>query len=98
MKYEVIKNNIFKSEVIKVGKWKISTFSDFPHCDVLSADTETKLYYKDKLLTDDEAYNLYKINGQSWCKENIEVVPYAFMLADFENLLIFNNAEDFLTA
>lgn len=98
MKYEVIKNNIFKSEVIKVGKWKISTFSDFPHCDVLSADTETKLYYKDKLLTDDDAYNLYKINGQSWCKENIEVVPYAFMLADFENFLIFNNAEDFLTA
>ena len=92
------KSKLFKQEYYVEGTWRLDVAYLFPHCKQLGADTETKLYYKDKLLTEDEAYNLYKENGQKWCKENIEVKAYAFMLSDGENFALFQNCEDFLKA
>ena len=91
-------SKLFKDKFYVVGDWRLDVAYKFPHVKYLGADTETKLYYKDKLLTEEEAYNLYKENGQAWCKKNIEVKAYAFMLADGENFALFQNATDFLTA
>lgn len=91
-------SKLFKEKFYVVGEWRLDVAYKFPHCKYLGADTETKLYYNEKLLTEDEAYNLYKEKGQAWCKKNIEVKAYAFMLADGENFALFQNAEDFLTA
>lgn len=65
---------------------------------VIAADTETKLYYKDELLTEEQAYELNKKNGQTWTKSNIEVRCYAFMLAFDDKFALFQTAGDFLTA
>ena len=92
------KARFFSQPYYIVGNWKLDVASTFPRCNVLAADTETKLYYNDKLLTDDEVYEYYKVNGQAWVKDNIEVRCYAFMLSDGENFVLFQNAEDFLTA
>lgn len=88
----------FKDDFYLIGDWCFDKVSKFPHTKYISADTETKLYYNDKLLSEEEAYNLYKNNGQSWVKENIEVRAYAFTLADKNNFALFKNIEDFLTA
>ena len=92
------KSKLFKQEYYIEGMWRLDVAYKFPHCKYLGADTETKLYYNDKLLSEDEAYNLYKRHGQKWCKENIEVRAYAFMLSDGENFALFQNCQDFLTA
>lgn len=68
------------------------------HVDYIACDTETKLYYNGKLLTEDEAYYLYKDNGQAWVKQNIEVKAYAFLLSTGKGFAVFQNIEDFLTA
>lgn len=93
-----VQSKIFQDKFYVSGTWRLDVAYLFPHCKYLGADTETKLYYNDKLLTEDEAYNLYKENGQKWCKENIEVRAYAFMLSDGENFALFQNCQDFLTA
>lgn len=92
------KSRFFSQPFYNVGKWKFDVASTFPRSDILAADTETKLYFDSKLLTDDEVYNYYKVSGQAWVKDNIEVRCYAFMLSDGENFVLFQNAEDFLTA
>lgn len=91
-------SSFFKDKFIDIGGWDLVHAYKVPHVKYLSADTETKLYYQDKLLSEDDAYNLYKENGQTWCKKNLEVRAYAFMLADDEHFLLFQNIEDFLTA
>lgn len=87
----------FKMPFIVKGNWNLCNVSAFPREKYLGADTETKMYYKDKLLIDDDAYRLYKKNGQQWCKENIEVRAYAFMLSNGEDFALFQCIEDFMT-
>lgn len=90
-------NKYFKEKFITIG-FGFSKISKVPHVKVVSADTETKLYYNNKVLTDDEAYKLYRDNGQAFIKSNVEVRAYAFTLA-FENCFaLFQCAEDFITA
>lgn len=91
-----IENKIFKEKFIVIGKWNFNSLENFSRSDYVSADTETKLYFNGKLLTEDDAYNLYKIYGAKWCRENIKVDVYAFMLSDGENFALFQNIEDFL--
>ena len=88
----------FKEEYFVVGKWKLNTAKYFPKREYLSADTETKLYYNNKLLNEEDAHKLFIDKGQKWCKENLEVRAYAFMLSDGEDFVLFQNCEDFLTA
>lgn len=68
------------------------------HTDIASADTETKLYYNDKLLTEQEAHILYRDYGQQWVKKNIEVRCYAYTISTGKGFALFTNVEDFLTA
>ena len=89
-------NNIFKLPFIVIGNWNFSTYEKFSHCDYVSADTETKLYYKDKLLTEEKAYEFYELYGAKWCRTHIIVKPYAFMLSDGINFALFQCIEDFI--
>ena len=89
-------NKIFKQPFVNVGNWNLNYYKTFPHCDFLSADTETKLYYNEKLLTEEEAHNFYTNNGAKWCRKNIKVNAYAYMLSDGNNFALFQNIEDFL--
>ena len=89
-------NKIFKEPFVNIGNWDLNHYKNFPHCDFLSADTETKLYYKDKLLTEEEAHNFYTKNGAKWCRMNIKVNAYAYMISDGNNFALFQNIEDFL--
>lgn len=86
----------FKDEVMIIGEWNFDKVTKFPHTKYVAADSETHLYYNGKHITDDEAYNLYKTNGQQWVKQNIEVRAYAFTLADRDNFVICKNIEDFI--
>ena len=89
-------NKIFDLPFIVIGNWNFSTYEKFSHCDFVSADTETKLYYRDELLTEQNAYELYKKYGAKWCRTNIVVKAYAFMLSDGENFALFQCIEDFI--
>lgn len=91
-KFDFLTDNIYI-----VGDWKLNSPYDFPKRRFLAADTETKLYYNNNLLTDEEAYILYKTNGQQWTKENVEVRAYAFMLSDGKDFVLAQNPQDFLT-
>lgn len=66
--------------------------------DIVSADTETKLYYNEKLLDDGTSSKLFKDNGQQWFKENVEVKAYAYTLSTGKGFALFQCAKDFLTA
>lgn len=88
----------FKKEFIVIGKWDLSTTSYFPKEKYLSADTETQLFYENKLLTEEDAFELYKKNGSKWCRCNIEVRPYAYMLSNGDDFVLFQDIEDFMTA
>ena len=90
-------NSIFRKPFIVIGNWNFSTYNKFSHCEFVSADTETKLYYKGELLTEERAYVFYKKYGAKWCRMNIEVKAYAFMLSDGENFALFQCIEDFIT-
>lgn len=89
-------NDIFKEPFINIGNWELSKYSTFSHAKYVSADTETKLYVGNKLLTEHLAYCLYKRLGGMWCRKNIEVKPYAFMISDGDNFALFQNIEDFI--
>ena len=89
-------NKIFKEPFVNIGNWNLNHYKNFPHCDFLSADTETKLYYKNKLLTEEEAHDFYTKNGAKWCRININVKAYAYMISDGNNFALFQNIEDFL--
>ena len=89
-------NKIFQMPFIVIGNWNFSTYEKFSHCKYVSADTETKLYYKNELLTENRAYELYKLYGAKWCRTNIIVKAYAFMLSDGENFALFQCIEDFI--
>ena len=89
-------NKIFKMPFIVLGNWDFSTYEKFSHCDFISADTETKLYYQNELLTEEQAYEFYKYNGAKWCRTNIFVKAYAFMISDGENFALFQDIEDFI--
>lgn len=91
-----LKVDFLKDIIYIVGDWKLNSPFDFPKRRFLAGDTETKLYLNNELLDDDKAYELYKTKGQQWVKENIEVKPYAFMLSDGKDLVVAQNAEDFL--
>lgn len=90
------RNNIFDLPFLVIGNWNLSTYEKFSHCDYVSADTETKLYYRGELLTEQKAYEFYKENGAKWCRQNIVVKAYAFMLSDGENFALFQCIEDFI--
>ena len=90
------KNKIFKDKFVNVGNWNLNIIKTFPHCDYLSADTETKLYYKNELLSEDKAHEFYEKFGAKWCRTNIVVKAYAYMLSDGNNFVLFTNIEDFL--
>ena len=90
------RNNIFDLPFLVIGNWNFSTYEKFSHCDYVSADTETKLYYKGDLLTEQKAYEYYKNFGAKWCRQNIVVKAYAFMLSDGENFALFQCIEDFI--
>lgn len=87
----------FKDDIYIIGDWNFDKVTKFPHTKYIAADSETHLYYNGRHITDDEAYNFYKNNGQQWVKQNIEVRAYAFTLADKDNFVICKNIEDFLT-
>ena len=89
-------NKIFREPFIVIGDWDFSTCEKFSHCEYISADTETKLYYNEELLTEDKAYELYKKFGAKWCRQNIVVKAYAFMISDGENFALFQNIDDFI--
>lgn len=91
-----VNSKYFKQPFIQIG-WDLTQITKFPRCKYLSADTETKIYYNNKLLSEDEAHILYTTQGAKWCRENIEVRAYAYMLSDGDNFALFQNAEDFLT-
>ena len=90
------RNKIFKEEFLVIGDWNFSSLNKFSKCDFISADTETKLYYKGNLLTEEHAYDLYKIHKAKWCRQNIVVKAYAFMMSDGKNFALFKNIDDFL--
>ena len=89
-------NKYFKDKFIVIGNWEFDTIEKFSRTDYLSADTETKLYYLNNLLTEEQAYKFYKENGAKWCRQNIVVKAYAFTISDGENFALFTNIEDFL--
>lgn len=96
----MIKDNFsfkFHLPYYTIGEWDFSV-SKIKQVDIIAADTETKLYYKNKLLSEDDAYNLYRENGQAFIKQNIEVRAYCFSMSDGINTAIFQCCEDFLTA
>lgn len=68
------------------------------HVEYIAADTETKLYHNDHLLTEQEAYVLYRDNGQEWFKTHVEVRTYAFTVSTGKGFACFLNIEDFMTA
>lgn len=90
-------SRFFKQEYIVEGKWSFKSAQGFPRVDYVGADTETKLYLNDKLLSENEAYRLYKQHSQKWVKQHFEVRAYAFMISDGESFALFQNAEDFIT-
>lgn len=90
-------SNYFTEPFINIG-WDLTSATTFPHVNYLGADTETKNYVNGKLLKEKVASYLYKKRGAMWCRKNIEVKAYAFMLSDGKNFALFQNAEDFLTA
>ena len=81
-KFRWSENDLFKEPFIVIGKWNFSNSKNFSHCEYVSADTETKLYYCNELLSEEKASEFYKNNGADWCRENIQVKAYAFMLSN----------------
>lgn len=90
-------NPLFKEKFITKG-FGFSKVSKVPKADIVAADTETKLYYKDEKLSEQRAYELYRDKGQAWIKKNIEVKAYAYMLAFEDCFALFQCCEDFITA
>lgn len=91
-------NKDFKEPFIVNGSWGLTNATNFPKVEYLSADTETKLYDGNHLLTEDEVYQMYKKGGQKLIRERVEVKAYAFMLSDGVNFALFQNIEDFIKA
>lgn len=89
---------MWNKEPIIRGNWIFEPYAKVSHAKILSADTETKLYYNDRLLDERTAYQLMKRYGQAWIKKNIEVRAYALMLSDGENFALFQDVEDFINA
>lgn len=90
-------SRFFEKKYLSFG-FDFSRLSKIPKAEIIAADTETKLYHNDKILYEQEAYELNKKNGQAWTKANIEIRCYAFMLAFEDKFAIFQTANDFLTA
>ncbi len=98
MNIEFKHSRFFKLPYISIGSWNLSSCYGFPKEDYLSADTETQLYYKNKLLSESNSSYLYQKHKAKWCRENIEVRTYAYMLSNGKDFALFQCAEDFLTA
>lgn len=96
--YKKFKSSYFTDCYYVFGAWDIKFASSFPHREFLAADTETKLIFNNKVIDDDEAYRIYKEKGAEYFKLNVSVYPYAFILSDGENTVIFQNIRDFLSA
>lgn len=87
----------FEDKYISIG-FDFDKRTHVPTAEIIAADTETKLYYNNELLSEERAYILNQKNGQAWTKANIEVKAYAFMLAFEDKFALFQNPQDFLTA
>ena len=88
----------YKMEYITYGEWKLDSYTKIPKVEYLSADTETKLYMNNKVISSDELYDITSKlpNPNEFIKKNIEVRAYAFMLSDGTNFALFQCIEDFL--
>ena len=60
---------LFKEKFITKG-FGFFKVSKVPKAEIVAADTETKLYYNDEILTEEKAYDLYKEKGQAWIKSS----------------------------
>ena len=87
----------FKEKYISFG-WNFKQPACMEHVSLVSADTETKMYYNGKLLTSEDAYKLYKDKGQQFVRTNVEVRAYALTIAHEDKFALFQNVDDFLTA
>ena len=87
-----------KKQPFCVGDIAFDNLSKMKHVDYVACDTETKIYYNDEQLTDDNAYELVKTNGMKWARQNIEVRAYAFQISDGLWYAEFDNIDDFLEA
>ena len=87
----------FKEKFISIG-WNFKQPACIEHVSLVSADTETKMYYNGNLLTSEEAYKLYKDKGQQFVRTNVEVKAYALTIAHKDKFALFQNVDDFLTA
>lgn len=85
----------FKKPFIAEG-WNLDNTENFPKAERLSADTETRTYYGNKVVDDELGYRLYKKFGQKWVKQNLRIVPYALTLSDGKNFALFTDVDDFL--
>lgn len=101
---EVKESKVFKSRYFTIG-WNFEQRYLLKKCEIISADTETKLYYNNEILTEQKAYQLanqkdYKGNsiGQQFIRENVEVRAYAYTMSDGNNFALFTEIEDFLLA
>ena len=87
----------FKEKFISIG-WNFRQPACIEHVSLVSADTETKMYYNGELLTAEDAYKLYKDKGQQFVRTNVEVKAYALTIAHKDKFALFQNVDDFLTA
>lgn len=85
-----------KKQPFIVGDIAFDNLSKMKHVDYIACDTETKMYYNNKQINDDEAYTLVKENGMKWARENIEVRAYAFQISDGNWYAEFDDIEDYL--
>ena len=60
----------FKQEYYIIGDWDFTRVSKFPHTKFIAADTETKLYYNNELLSEERAYELIK----QWVKNGLSKI------------------------
>lgn len=87
----------FKDKFISIG-WNFCQPACMEHVSLVSADTETKMFYNKKLLTSEEAHKLYIEKGQDFVRTHIEVQAYALTIAHKDKFALFQNVDDFLTA
>ena len=60
-------NRFFKEKFVVIGSWNFSSCENFPRADFLSADTETKIYLNNIVMTEIGCYNLFKYKKEIYC-------------------------------
>lgn len=99
------RSKLFKDEYLSIGDWNFEKKSSFSKCEIIAADTETKLYYKGNHVNDDFVYAYYKtcidkhnkVYNLNTFRQNIEVRLFAIMISNGKNFALFKNLDDFIT-